>query len=457
MSEAHRADRPPPPRRGCATRRCPPRGRTPCTRPPSSCWRAAACPLRAPWPESCSPRPAPSVDAATGRLRLPERARAPRSGDGAGLVRAARPRRRPRRRGRRRPRRPAGRPGRRPRRRRGRAARRRPARGGGRRPAYPASGRAARRAGRDRQARAGLRRPERGPGRRRDRRRRRPGRPRRRPQAAARRGRAQRRSVRARPAARLRARRPRLRLSRGAACAATSRCPTAPRPWSPCTPPRWPPARRSSSPRRARPTSCRPCRRPSRSTPRASGWARRGSPPSPSSPSSRATPACPSRPAFRRAVRRPTNGWRPPTAPPSPWPRRSAARPCWPPPATPTTARVYSPAQLVLDAETWSNVAAVAAGITVDDETIALETIAAIGIGGNALAQRHTRRHMKDVWRPRLFDRSAFEAWRARRAAQAPPGRAAALADEVCPGHEVPPLDAEKRATLRRIIATAGL
>ena len=117
---------------------------------------------------------------------------------------------------------------------------------------------------------------------------------------------------------------------------------------------------------------------------------------------------------------------------------------------------VFSPAQLVLDAETWSNVAAVGAGITVDDETIALETIAAIGIGGNALAQRHTRRHMKDVWRPRLFDRSAFEAWD-RDGRPGAPGRAAALADELCLGREVPPLDAEKRATLRRIIATAGL
>ena len=116
----------------------------------------------------------------------------------------------------------------------------------------------------------------------------------------------------------------------------------------------------------------------------------------------------------------------------------------------------YSPAQLALDAETWSNVAAVAAGITVDDESIALDTIAAVGIGGNALGQRHTRRHMSDVWRPRLFDRSAFEAWQ-RDGKPGAPGRAAELAEAVCAGHDVPPIDVEKRATLRRIIATAGL
>jgi trimethylamine--corrinoid protein Co-methyltransferase len=119
-------------------------------------------------------------------------------------------------------------------------------------------------------------------------------------------------------------------------------------------------------------------------------------------------------------------------------------------------ASLFSPAQLVLDAETWSNVAAVGAGITVDDETLALETIAAVGIGGNALAQKHTRRHMRDVWRPRLFDRTAFDAWQ-REGRRGAPQRAATLADELVAGHEVPPLDGEKRETLRRIIQTAGL
>ena len=116
----------------------------------------------------------------------------------------------------------------------------------------------------------------------------------------------------------------------------------------------------------------------------------------------------------------------------------------------------FSPAQLVLDAETWSNVAAVAAGIVVDDETLALETIAAVGIGGNALAQKHTRRHMRDVWKPRLFDRTAFDAWE-REGRRNAPQRAAALADELVTGHDVPPLGGEKAATLRRIMQEAGL
>ena len=119
-------------------------------------------------------------------------------------------------------------------------------------------------------------------------------------------------------------------------------------------------------------------------------------------------------------------------------------------------AGVYSPAQLVLDAETWSNVAAVAAGITVDDETLALDTIAAVGIGGNALAQKHTRRHLRDVWKPRLFDRTAFDTWE-REGRRSAPQRAATLAEELIAGHQVPPLDGEKAATLRRIMQEAGL
>jgi trimethylamine--corrinoid protein Co-methyltransferase len=67
--------------------------------------------------------------------------------------------------------------------------------------------------------------------------------------------------------------------------------------------------------------------------------------------------------------------------------------------------------ELVMDAEIFSYCASTVAGIPVDEETIALETIEHVGIAGNALGERHTRRHMRDVWRPRLFDRTPYEAW----------------------------------------------
>ena len=67
--------------------------------------------------------------------------------------------------------------------------------------------------------------------------------------------------------------------------------------------------------------------------------------------------------------------------------------------------------ELVMDAEIFSYCASTAAGVPVEEETIALETIEHVGIAGNALGERHTRRHMRDVWRPRLFDRTPYEAW----------------------------------------------
>jgi len=117
---------------------------------------------------------------------------------------------------------------------------------------------------------------------------------------------------------------------------------------------------------------------------------------------------------------------------------------------------VFSPQQLVADAEIFSWCASIAAGIVVDDETLAVETIKRVGIGGNFLGQRHTRRHMKDVWQPRLLDRTSWDAWMAG-GRQGAAEKASALAGVLLAGHEVLSLDAEPAAKLERIIATAGL
>jgi trimethylamine--corrinoid protein Co-methyltransferase len=116
----------------------------------------------------------------------------------------------------------------------------------------------------------------------------------------------------------------------------------------------------------------------------------------------------------------------------------------------------FSLQQLVMDSEIFSWNAAIAAGIAVDDETIALDTIAEVGIGGNYLGQRHTRRHMKDVWRPRLLDRSMWDAWIAS-GCEGAYEKATALVEESLGEHAVEPLGDELRGTLARIVAEAGL
>ena len=116
----------------------------------------------------------------------------------------------------------------------------------------------------------------------------------------------------------------------------------------------------------------------------------------------------------------------------------------------------FSPQQLVMDTEIFSWNAMIAAGIEVDDETIALDAIKQVGIGGNYLGQRHTRRHMKDVWRPRLLDRSMWDVWIAS-GREGAYEKATALAEQLLAEHTPLPLGAEARGTIERISAGPGL
>jgi trimethylamine--corrinoid protein Co-methyltransferase len=108
--------------------------------------------------------------------------------------------------------------------------------------------------------------------------------------------------------------------------------------------------------------------------------------------------------------------------------------------------------QLVMDGEIFAWNAAIAAGITVDEETIALDVIAQVGIGGNYLGQRHTRRHMKEVWRPRLLDRSMWDAW-VSSGREGPYEKATAHARALVEDHRVAALSPEVEATLARLVA----
>jgi trimethylamine---corrinoid protein Co-methyltransferase len=49
--------------------------------------------------------------------------------------------------------------------------------------------------------------------------------------------------------------------------------------------------------------------------------------------------------------------------------------------------------------------------IAIDDETLALPVIDAVGPGGSFLPQKHTRRHARDYLRPTLFNRRPYSVW----------------------------------------------
>jgi trimethylamine--corrinoid protein Co-methyltransferase len=71
----------------------------------------------------------------------------------------------------------------------------------------------------------------------------------------------------------------------------------------------------------------------------------------------------------------------------------------------------YSPVKFVIDDEVLSALRTARQGIVVDDETLALDTIAAIGPGGSALGQAHTRRHARDGRRGSIMNRASFQTW----------------------------------------------
>ena len=117
---------------------------------------------------------------------------------------------------------------------------------------------------------------------------------------------------------------------------------------------------------------------------------------------------------------------------------------------------VFSAQQLVMDSEIYSWNVRLAAGVMVDEETIALDAIRQVDIRGNFLGQRHTRKHMKDVWRPRLLDRSMWDAWVAS-GREGAYEKASELVDKHLAEHQVFPLGDEVTETLARIVAEAGL
>ena len=73
--------------------------------------------------------------------------------------------------------------------------------------------------------------------------------------------------------------------------------------------------------------------------------------------------------------------------------------------------RIWSYAEMMMDCEIFSIIHKMMQGIVVDEETLALETIADVGPGGHYLAQKHTRKHMRELFMPQFMDRRPYSEW----------------------------------------------
>jgi len=124
-------------------------------------------------------------------------------------------------------------------------------------------------------------------------------------------------------------------------------------------------------------------------------------------------------------------------------------------PAILDSGKTYSFEQLVLDNEIIGALYRIVEDVDVNADSLALEVIEKVGIGGHYLAQKHTSDHvLSDQWRPTLLDRGSMGDW-----VQA--GRkdicelARERAEKILASHEVEPLEKDVRREMWEIVKKA--
>jgi trimethylamine--corrinoid protein Co-methyltransferase len=119
--------------------------------------------------------------------------------------------------------------------------------------------------------------------------------------------------------------------------------------------------------------------------------------------------------------------------------------------------RIWSFEQMLMDCEIFDIVHHMMRGIVVEEETLALDVIRAVGPGGHYFTQEHTRQHMRDLWLPKTFDRRSYKAWEVEGGGARSWARDRAL--HILNTHEPEPLDPPLSRELDRIVdgvATPG-
>jgi trimethylamine--corrinoid protein Co-methyltransferase len=114
----------------------------------------------------------------------------------------------------------------------------------------------------------------------------------------------------------------------------------------------------------------------------------------------------------------------------------------------------FDAAQFVLDNELARMIKHVAAGIAVNDETLAVDDIHAVGPFGDFLSLDATMRHMRSQSQPALMDRRVREDWQASGGGDAYAG-ARAEAQRILAEHHPDPLPADVLARMRAIVEDA--
>ncbi len=114
--------------------------------------------------------------------------------------------------------------------------------------------------------------------------------------------------------------------------------------------------------------------------------------------------------------------------------------------------RIWSYAQMLLDVEIYNIIYQMMKGIEVNDETLALDSIKSVGPGGNFLTEKHTRRHMREIFVPQFMDRRPYNEYQA--AKDGPEDFALRRARQILETHQPAELDPALSSELGKIIAS---
>jgi len=110
--------------------------------------------------------------------------------------------------------------------------------------------------------------------------------------------------------------------------------------------------------------------------------------------------------------------------------------------------------QMIMDCEIYEQIKRITEGVEVDKETLAVDVIKKVGVGGSFLAEKHTRRYMRDIWQPTIYDCSSYEAWE-KSGKKGAFAKATEKVKWILANHKPLPLDVAVEKELKRIIKAA--
>ena len=115
--------------------------------------------------------------------------------------------------------------------------------------------------------------------------------------------------------------------------------------------------------------------------------------------------------------------------------------------------RIWSYAEMMMDCEIFSIIHKMMQGIVVDEEALALEAIANVGPGGHYLAQKHTRKHMRDLFLPQFMERRPYSEWETKKddARDCATAKARKILAEHCPDSLDPKISEEMDRIIKSV------